>query len=129
MVGNEWLAAAGEARMGCVCRAVVGVVVVIAVSVGAPPRLDAQSGVPVAPGSPVPPREPPARAQRPDDAAPKGTAMIRGIVVAADSGTPLRRARVRAFANDSRDVRDVRAATTDDDGRFTLTELVGGRYT
>lgn len=58
--------------------------------------------------------------------APRGTAVIRGVVLAADTGTPIRRAQVRASAPG---IRDNRLATTDAQGRFEFKELVAGRYT
>ena len=54
-----------------------------------------------------------------------GTARIRGHVVAADSGQPLRKAQVRAFAAE---VRENRATSTDAEGRFELKDLPAGRY-
>lgn len=56
---------------------------------------------------------------------PKGTAILRGVVVAADSGAPVRRAQVRASASDTG---DTRTTLTDEHGRFELRELVGGHY-
>jgi hypothetical protein len=67
---------------------------------------------------------PPRDAAAPD--APRGTAVIRGVVLAADTGTPIRRAQVRAFAPG---IRDNRLATTDAQGRFEFRELAAGRYT
>lgn len=55
-----------------------------------------------------------------------GSAVIRGSVVAADTGSPVRRAQVRAVSTDNQ---DNRVAVTDDQGRFELRELAGGRYT
>ena len=63
---------------------------------------------------------------RPDAEQPKGTSVLKGVVVAADTGAPIRRAQVRATAPDSQ---DNRMATTDEQGRFELRELAGGRYT
>ena len=57
--------------------------------------------------------------------APRGTAAIRGIVVAADNGTPVRRAQIRASAPGA----GTRVATTDAQGRFEIRELAAGRYT
>lgn len=57
---------------------------------------------------------------------PTGTAVLRGLVVAADTGTPVRKALVRVMAPDSQ---DQRMAHTDDQGRFEIRELGGGRYT
>ena len=51
----------------------------------------------------------------------------RAPVVALDTGTPLRRAQIRAFGN-TPDARGTRVTSTDDQGRFELRELVAGRY-
>ena len=51
---------------------------------------------------------------------------MRGQIVAADNGAPIRRAQVRIS---SPEARDGRIATTDAQGRFEIKELVGGRYT
>lgn len=56
----------------------------------------------------------------------QGTSAIRGLVTAADSSTPLRRAQVSAVAAD---IRASRAATTDGNGRFELLDLPAGRWT
>jgi len=56
----------------------------------------------------------------------QGTASIRGIVTAADTNTPIRRAQVRAT---SPDTRSARLITTDADGRFELRDLPAGRWT
>lgn len=62
-----------------------------------------------------------------DDAAPKtGTAVLKGTVVSAETGMPLRRAQVRAGGTDPRDARSV---STDEKGQWALTELPAGRYT
>jgi protocatechuate 3,4-dioxygenase beta subunit len=55
-----------------------------------------------------------------------GTATLRGHVLAADTGLPLRKAQVRIMASD---IRENRLATTDADGRFEFTEVRAGRYT
>jgi protocatechuate 3,4-dioxygenase beta subunit len=68
----------------------------------------------------------PPRMLRPGEDAPKGTAVLRGSVVAMDTGAPIRRAQVRAWAADGQDERTV---LTDEQGRFELTELTGGHYT
>ena len=54
-----------------------------------------------------------------------GTAVIRGRVLTADTGSPIRRAQVRAFSNDTR---GSRLASTDGDGRFELRDLPAGRW-
>jgi hypothetical protein len=68
----------------------------------------------------------PPRAMRPGDEPPRGTAVLRGFVVAADTGAPIRRAQVRIS---SPEAQETRITTTDEQGRFELKELVGGRYT
>jgi hypothetical protein len=68
----------------------------------------------------------PARAQAGRPEPPRGTAIMRGQVVAADNGAPIRRAQVRVFSTEAR---DGRIATTDAQGRFEIKELVAGRYT
>jgi hypothetical protein len=62
----------------------------------------------------------------PRDTTPKtGTARIRGHVVAADTGQPLRKAQVRVTSSE---LRENRLATTDANGVYELTELPAGRY-
>jgi len=61
----------------------------------------------------------------PAENAPRGTAVIRGVVLAADTGTPIRRAQVRATVPGV----ESRLATTDPQGRFEFKELAAGRYT
>src|SRR5918993_1893908 len=68
----------------------------------------------------------PARSQPVRADAPRGTAVLRGQVIAADNGTPIRRAQVRVS---SPEVREGRVATTDAQGRFEIKELPAGRYT
>jgi hypothetical protein len=53
--------------------------------------------------------------------------VIRGQVMAADTGTPLRRAQVRVFPASQGGVSAL--AQTDAQGRFEITELSAGRYT
>jgi protocatechuate 3,4-dioxygenase beta subunit len=67
-----------------------------------------------------PARSAPARAD-----APRGSAVLRGMIVAADNGSPIRRAQVRVA---SPDARESRVATTDAQGRFEIRELPAGRY-
>ena len=75
------------------------------------------------PGPPAPRMQMPAR----DPAAevPAGTARIRGRVVAADTGSPLRRAQVRVAASDQRVNRTV---NSDADGTYEFVDLPAGRY-
>ena len=56
----------------------------------------------------------------------QGTASIRGLVTAADTNSPVRRAQVRAT---SPETRSARLSTTDADGRFELKDLPAGRWT
>jgi hypothetical protein len=74
---------------------------------------------PRAQGGRLPPRAMP----RPADTEVKGTSILRGVVLAADSGAPIRRAPVRVSARESR------LATTDAQGRFEIRDLPAGRYT
>ena len=57
--------------------------------------------------------------------APTGTARISGRVVAADTGTPIRRAQINI---NSRDAQFNRNVTTDGEGRYELATLPAGRY-
>ena len=61
--------------------------------------------------------------QRPGsvDVSPTGT--IKGRVVRSDTGQPIRRARVRLFAEEAR------AVLTDENGRYEISELPAGRHT
>ena len=56
---------------------------------------------------------------------PAGTAVVRGRILTAESGTPVRRAQVRAVSADSRDTRLV---TTDAQGAFEFRDLPAGRW-
>jgi protocatechuate 3,4-dioxygenase beta subunit len=55
----------------------------------------------------------------------RGTSVIRGTIVAADTGTPIRRAQVRV----SGQAVPSRLATTDAQGRFEIRDLPAGSYT
>jgi hypothetical protein len=59
-------------------------------------------------------------------AKPAGTATIRGHVVSAETGEPLRKAQVRIMAPE---FRENRMTTTDFDGKYEFKEVVPGRYT
>ncbi len=77
-------------------------------------------GIPTSTGQRTPPR-----GVRPGEDPNKGTAILRGYVIAADTGSPLRRAMVRATSQDGH---GGGMTTTDAQGRFEITELVGDRY-
>jgi hypothetical protein len=90
------------------------------------------SGVALAqgPGQPSPPGaagrgQRPARATPQRAEAPRGTAVLKGQIITADNGQPIRRAQVRIS---SPEVREGRVATTDAQGRFEIRELPAGRY-
>lgn len=53
-----------------------------------------------------------------------GTAVIRGRIVSAENGTPIRRAQVRATSGAER----ARLVSTDADGRFEFRDLSAGRW-
>src|SRR5438067_1082426 len=55
-----------------------------------------------------------------------GSATVRGHVLAADTGQPLRKAQVRIVAAD---IRENRVITTDNDGRYEFKEVKAARYT
>ena len=57
--------------------------------------------------------------------APTGTAKISGRVIAADTGSPIRRAQINI---NSRDAQFNRSMTTDSEGRYELAALPAGRY-
>lgn len=107
---------------------------------GVPARAAGQQGFPVAPPPPslpqpgaagpgVPPGFPgapgglPARDRGPRQT---GTARIRGRIIAADTGQPLRRAIVRASAPD---IREMVSTMTGPDGFYEVKDLPAGRYT
>ena len=84
------------------------------------------------PGQQVPqtarPSEPqrmPARPLRPGETPPKGTAVLKGQVLAAGSGAPVRRAQVRASSMEGR---GGGVTSTDAEGRYEIKELPAGRY-
>src|SRR5688572_23516276 len=80
------------------------------------------------PGQQVPPpgspQRMPARPLRPGETPPKGTAVIKGQVLAT-TGTPVRRAQVRAMSMEGR---GGGVTNTDADGRYEIRELPAGRY-
>lgn len=107
--------------------------VVSVVSTSPHPAAQQQSQiVPGVPGQPsqappsqgVPPRPP--RDPRQTSVQPTGSGIIRGRVVSAENGQPIRRARVMA---NSPEMREGRGTLTDEQGQFELKELPAGRYT
>jgi protocatechuate 3,4-dioxygenase beta subunit len=54
-----------------------------------------------------------------------GTSVVRGRVIDASSGTPLRKASVRIF---SPDIREVRTTMTDVEGRYEFSDLSAGQF-
>jgi hypothetical protein len=70
---------------------------------------------------------PSARAPRDPTSATKGTGVLKGRVTAADTGRPLRRARVTVSAPSLSDG-GRRTTSTDGDGRFEVTGLPAARY-
>ncbi len=97
----------------------VGVLCIPLISAGQAPSAPQGAAQPGPPRMQMPPR---------DGAAaevPTGTARIRGRVLAADNGTPLRRAQVRVTAAD---LRINRSVNTDGDGLYEFIELPAGRY-
>src|SRR5688500_13007497 len=74
------------------------------------------------PGPQQPSRDTPAQKQ--DETTPAG--LIAGRVLAADTGRPVKRARVFVSASE---LPGGRGVLTDDTGRFQLAELPAGRYT
>jgi 5-hydroxyisourate hydrolase-like protein (transthyretin family) len=70
--------------------------------------------------------QPPARDQPPTP--PAETGVIRGRVVRADTGEPLRRVQVRVDEWSTKDLSGPAATMTDADGRYELTQLPAGRY-
>ena len=71
------------------------------------------------------PQRMPARPLRPGEAPPKGTAVIRGSVVAAGTGAPVRRAQVTARSMEGR---GGGVTSTDGAGRYEIKDLPAGRF-
>lgn len=77
------------------------------------------------PAQPSSPQRMPARPLRPGEEPPKGTAVLKGQVLAA-TGSPVRRAQVRAMSMEGR---GGGVTSTDDNGNFAIKDLPAGRYT
>ena len=107
--------------MTTLCRLTLAAALVAAAGVAPSFAQTIQLQVPQA-GGPLPPRD-----GTPATAAATGTAAIRGRVFAADSGRPLRRARVQiggpGLPNNGQ------TTSTDAEGRYEVKNLAGGRYT
>jgi hypothetical protein len=86
----------------------------------------AQPGQPTPPAQPGTPQRMPARPLRPGETPPKGTGVLKGYVTAAGTGSPIRRAQVRAMSMEGR---GGGVTSTDGEGRFEIRELAAGRYT
>jgi Carboxypeptidase regulatory-like domain len=93
-----------------------------ALLMSAPAVAQQPTAIPAIPGGPGMPAGAPAR----DTGARTGTARIRGHVIAAENGTPLRKAQVRVT---SPELRENRVTTTDAQGAYELKDLPAGRYT
>ncbi len=105
-------------RLGAILFAgITGAIVVARAATAAPPQGTTQ--IQQRPGMPIPPRDPRNEPKT-------GTAVIRGRVVSADGGQPLRRVQIRASAPEAR---LNRLTSTDAEGRYELKELPTGRYT
>jgi hypothetical protein len=89
------------------------------IAAGAPVPPPQGGGVFLGGVGPLPPRD---QQSSPDT----GSSRIRGRVIAADSGRPIRRAVVRVA---SAAIRESRATATDQDGQFDFAQLPAGQYT
>jgi hypothetical protein len=99
---------------------VLGLLITVSVTAAALPPGGARLSAGSAPGQrQLPPRD------SIGGEVPRGTSVIRGTVVAADNGSPIRRAQVRIGGQGA----PGRLATTDAQGRFEIRDLPGGRYT
>jgi carboxypeptidase family protein len=103
--------------------AFLGVVTASALEPGAPQGRPGEIAPP--PAGQTGPRTP-MRDPASDNTEPTGTAIIRGYIVTLETGVPIRRAQVRAFASG---LRNQRVSTTDSQGRFEFRDLPEGRYT
>ncbi|HJU44717.1 MAG TPA: carboxypeptidase-like regulatory domain-containing protein [Vicinamibacterales bacterium] len=71
------------------------------------------------------PQRTPARPLRPGEVPPKGSAVIKGQVLAGGAGTPVRRAQVRAMSMEGR---GGGVTSTDAQGNYEIKDLAAGRY-
>src|SRR5687768_11509480 len=77
------------------------------------------------PSSPTAPQRMPARPLRPGETPPKGSGVLKGQVIASGTGTPVRRAQVRAMSMEGR---GGGVTSTDNEGRYEIKDLPAGRY-
>src|SRR5687768_14450261 len=77
------------------------------------------------PSSPTAPQRMPARPLRPGETPPKGSGVLKGQVIASGTGTPVRRAQVRAMSMEGR---GGGVTSTDNEGRYEIKDLAAGRY-
>jgi protocatechuate 3,4-dioxygenase beta subunit len=101
---------------------ILGLKLAIAIMLVLPGAYLAQESFPPGPRGRM--RQMPPRDRREPEA--KGSAEIRGRIVAAETANPLRRVQVRLMATE---LRMPRLATTDAEGRYVFRELPAGRYT
>lgn len=101
-------------------------VLVTAITAGAAQQPPPAPATPSQPGQVAPaPRMPPRGSDGPGAPA-KGTAIIRGTVTAADTGTPLYR--VVIMARETSAIAVTSMTSSDRDGKFELRELPAGKY-
>ena len=101
---------------------VVAIASAVIVSAQNPQPGTAQPGSTSQPGQP---QRQPARPLRPGETPPKGSAVIKGQVTASGTGTPVRRAQVRAMSMEGR---GGGVTSTDSNGSFEIKDLAAGRY-
>ena len=89
----------------------------------------AQATTPGQPIQPQPstanPQQMPARPLRPGETPPKGTGVLKGQVIAAGTGAPVRRAQIRAMSSEGR---GGGVTSTNNEGRWEIKDLPAGRY-
>jgi protocatechuate 3,4-dioxygenase beta subunit len=86
------------------------------------------SGQAAAPGQTVPDSSRQVTPTRDRQTPSKGTAILRGHVVDATTGQPLRRVNVNAYPEFGRDAFAGRGAVTDGEGRFEIRDVAAGKY-
>jgi hypothetical protein len=112
--------------LGAFAGSVVLGMVVLHGQSATPGQASGQGQQTVQPGQTTAPQRMPARPLRPGETPPKGTAVLKGQVLTSGTGTPVRRAQVRAMSMEGR---GGGVANTDAEGRYELKELPAGRYT